>query len=466
MRADAAVSEEAAVRELSEFAAAIRYERLPPDVALHAKYVWLDTLGVILAGSAEPYVRRLTARMRRDDGTVTILGAECPRAERGAAVLVNGTAGTVLELDEGHRPTGHPAIYVIPALLAAAEEAVSSGRELVASLVAGYEVGARLASAATLRSDVHVHGAVGPSAAAAAVSHLRGEDPASMAESIRVGATLGLAAPFRAAFEGALVRNAYAGVAGVLGLTSHDLVRAGLGGYTGAVADTFGTILGESFSTRALVSGLGDRHMILTNYFKRHAACRYTHSALDAVEQAVGPRALDPNEIDGVVVECDSNAARCDRPDPQNALAAKFSLPFAIATRLVNGSTDADAFRDEVTANADVRRVAGRVSLVAVPPARAHEEWAVYPAKVEIRLAGGARLLGEVTRPHGDQPDPLSLKDVEGKFLGLTSRVLPSTRSEQVRDFVLRLERTTVADLVDALRRPGGSKVEAARSND
>lgn len=460
MHAETPQTEEGAVDVLSAFVAGIRYEDLPSPVALHARYVWLDTLGVILAGSAEGYVTQLASQVARDDGSARIIGGGCPHADASSAALVNGTAGTVLELDEGHRPTGHPAIYVIPALLAAAEREASSGRELIASLVAGYEVGARLAAATAWRSDVHVHGAVGPAAAAAAVSHLSGGDERLIGKSIRVGVCLGIAAPFRAAFEGAYVRNTYAGIAGVLGLISHELVRAGIAAYVEAATDVFGRILGTAFATDRLVVRTGEDFMIRTNYFKRHAACRYIHSTLDALALAVGARRLTPTEIDHIRVVCDTNAARCNRPDPPNELAAKFSLPFAVATRIVNGRSDAVAFRDEMTADLDVRRVAARVSVVATGATVTQEGWSAYPASVEVWLTSGERLTGQVLRPVGDQPVPIPYEDVEQKFVDLTMPVLKPGGGRKLMDVVLHLADITVEELVATIRDVGADGLQ------
>ncbi|WP_163070320.1 MmgE/PrpD family protein, partial [Acinetobacter nosocomialis] len=66
---------------------------------------------------------------------------------------------------------------------------------------------------------------------------------------------------------------------------------------------------------------------------------RYTHAALDAlsdiVRQAGGK--IDPQAVLGVDVATYVWAAQLDDPEPRTMLAAKFSLPFALATTLVHG---------------------------------------------------------------------------------------------------------------------------------
>ena len=427
------------VNQLAEFASTVSFDRLPTEVRVHAKYVWLDAVGVILAGSAEPYVARLAERVASEAGEATILRRGCPRADVRSAALVNGTAGTALELDEGHRPTGHPAIYAIPALLAAAEGADADGKDIVSSLVAAYEVGARIGAATTWRPGVHIHGTIGPVGAAAGVSRLLDGDADAIAKSIRAAACLCLSTPLAAAFDGALVRNAYAGLGGAIGIVARDLAQAGLDGYDGALHDVYGSLLGTEFDAE---HQWPDGYLISTNYFKVHAACRWTHPALDALELAIGGRGLRADDVAQIVVRCDPGSARCARQEPQNALAAKFSIPFAVATRIVNGSTDVDAFRDEVTADPDVRRLASRVSVVPSLSPLAGE----YPAAVEVLVSSGERLAGEVTRPKGDFPDAISYEQVEEKFLRNTSG------AGDLLELLLRLDEITVRELVDGIR--------------
>ena len=65
------------IEQLAQFVAETRWEDLPETVRQHAKFVLLDTLGVILAGSQQPEVLQLRERLLATDGagaTVFALG--------------------------------------------------------------------------------------------------------------------------------------------------------------------------------------------------------------------------------------------------------------------------------------------------------------------------------------------------------------------------------------------------------
>jgi 2-methylcitrate dehydratase PrpD len=111
------------------------FDDLPQNVVKRSKEVVADSLSVIAAGSQEEEVKALTDRILASDAppVATVIGAGL-RTEPLKAGLINGTAGTFLELDEGNQyARGHPAIHVIPAALAVAEEMNLSGRDLLTS---------------------------------------------------------------------------------------------------------------------------------------------------------------------------------------------------------------------------------------------------------------------------------------------------------------------------------------------
>ena len=106
-------------------------------------------MGAIVAGSRleeNAALARLAAE-KSGPATATIFGHSA-KAEPMLATLVNSTAGVALEMDEGNRfGGGHPAIHSLPGAVAVAEEMGSTGRELVESILVGYEVESRVGGA-------------------------------------------------------------------------------------------------------------------------------------------------------------------------------------------------------------------------------------------------------------------------------------------------------------------------------
>src|SRR5258708_37883258 len=117
---------------LAGFAPAPRGEDGPEPVRRHAKLTLLDTLGVILAGGERPEMRQLRERLAATAGTgATVYARGWPAQDPRNAALLNGIAGRSIELCEGLRlVSGQAALQVLPGVLAVAEQAGSSGRDI------------------------------------------------------------------------------------------------------------------------------------------------------------------------------------------------------------------------------------------------------------------------------------------------------------------------------------------------
>ena len=80
------------IEALANFVATTRLEDIPAPVRQHAKITFLDTLGVILAGSERPEVAALRARLKAGSGA-TVYATGAPSSDARTAALLNGIAG-------------------------------------------------------------------------------------------------------------------------------------------------------------------------------------------------------------------------------------------------------------------------------------------------------------------------------------------------------------------------------------
>ncbi|HKU93910.1 MAG TPA: MmgE/PrpD family protein [Vineibacter sp.] len=408
------------LKRLGDFLTQTRFADLPPPIVDQAVTVVADCIAVIAAGAQEPEMRNLRALEGRRSGprTCTVIGTRGLVDLRGACLL-NGTAGTFLELDEGNRfCRGHPAIHVVPAAFAVAETDHRTGADFLLAVVLGYEVAARIGAACRMRADMHPHGTWGTVGAAVSVGTLRGGNASRLARLINLSAGLNLATSVRAMQEGGTVRNSYAGVAGVMALLADDLERSGFSGERDALATTYGRLVAEAFDTEALLDQLGSRYEIGRNYFKQHACCRYNHAALDALARlrAENPDArIDAGNITQIIVETYAVAATMDDPEPQNPLAAKYSLPFAMATAVVTGATGVKSFDATAVAHQPTRALAHRVRVVEDPRLTAMLPNA-RPARLRVVLKEGGTLQSEVSSNLGDSDSPYTAAELTAKF--------------------------------------------------
>jgi 2-methylcitrate dehydratase PrpD len=431
-------------------------KRLPDAAVGAARLVLLDTLGAMVAGSALPENRRLAESTvaRRSRATATVLG-HGGRVDPLLATFVNGTAGVALEVDEGSRlGGGHPAIHVIPAALAVAEDLGADGRRLLESIVAGYEVCSRLGSATTPRPNVHSHGTWGTIGSAVAVAKLAGLDAAAVRAVINLAASMSPANTWTTALEGVTIRNAYPGRSGLEGILAVDLHRAGFTGLADGPSDVYGTILADRFEPARALDGLGGALRIQQNYFKRYACCRYNHPALDALLAMAAREGIHADRVERVVVTTIPFGPRMAGVAPPSMLAAKFSIPYAVAAALVLGRADVAAFAEPALADPRIRALAARVG-VRVDPEMSPRRTDYPTAVVEVVLRDGQTHSASTTVVRGDFEDPVPAEEIVEKFVALAAGPLGAARARDVVRVVAETERLEdVRDLTALLTPP------------
>jgi 2-methylcitrate dehydratase PrpD len=428
---------------LARWAEAVRLDALPPAAVDAAKLVLLDTLGAMLAGSAEPEngkLAALAAARAPSGGAATLIG-HAGRADAYWAALVNATAGVALEVDEGNRwGGGHPAIHTVPGALALAEELDADGRALIEAVVAGYELGSRLGGATIARANVHSHGTWGTISTAVAAARLRECPAEALREIVNLAASMTPANSWTPALQGATIRNLYPGRSAWQGLLAVELHGCGFTGLPDAPADVYGGILAERFDPDAAVAELGGPLRIERNYVKLHACCRYNHFALDAVLALRAEHRIDAGQVARVHVTTIPFGLRMADPAPATPLAARFSIPWAVAAALVLGHAGLDAFRPTALADARIQALARRVE-VAADPAMSPRRDDAPTARVRLTLADGRGLAGAATVPRGDAAQPVERQVVVDKFLALATPVLGARHAGEVVGAVQDLDR-------------------------
>ena len=181
-----------ATRALAAFAANLKPSALPPAVAVRTQEILLDSIGNIVrarhdpvSSSTAPLLAALDALEYGGAGSSRLVGDSGRRYPPPTAAMINGTLAHSLDFDDTHGAGSiHCSAPVVPAALAAAEVAGSTGEELVTAIAAGFEVMTRLSLA--LDPTLHYERGYHPTAtcgvfgAAAACGNLYGLDEDEM----------------------------------------------------------------------------------------------------------------------------------------------------------------------------------------------------------------------------------------------------------------------------------------------
>lgn len=380
-----------------------------------------DWLGCALAGLATPVGRMFLAQAAHaGSGPCTALGHGSLPAE--SAALHNGALSHIVEMDDVERASVlHPGTVVIPAALAAAQQAGTSADAFLDAVVAGFEVMVRVGRAVGGRHYFHFHNTAtcGPFGAATAAGLLLGLDAQGLGWALGNAGTLA-AGLWQFNLDGALSKPLHAGRASANGVLAAYMAGHGLSGAVRILEGERGffAALAPHGDPDQVVAGLGSAPLAVHGIsLKPHASCRHTHAPIDvalALRGQVGAAA-----ITGVRVRTYRTALEvCDRPAPETPAQAKFSLQFCVASALARGHAGLSAFEGPGLEDPAVRALATRVVLED-DPARSAAYPAQWSAQVEVHTADGRQLSGEQRFPLGDPEAPLDSAQRAAKFHAL-----------------------------------------------
>lgn len=430
-------------KRLAHFAADLKFETLPREVVEQAKLCLLDWLGSALAGSLEP-PSRIVASIVRDmggRGESTVIGTDIKATSINAS-LANGVAGHAIELDDINEDSiVHPAAPVMPAALAIAERDGLSGRDLLAAIVAGYEVENRIGRAMNPSHYQYWHatGTCGTFGAAAAAGRLLGLDGEAMARALGIAGTqaAGLIEVF-----GTMSKPLNPGKAAMNGVIAALLAQRGFtapGSILEAERGYFRAASREA-DPEKIVEGLGEGYQIMETIFKRYASCGHAHAPLDAVLEIAERYGVGADDVEEVRVGTYPIAAEVVGGNyaPRTPSEAKFSLPYCMAVALIHGRAGLGEFSPDKLADPRIRELSGKVK-VHVDPEFANVR--LGSAKVELTTRDGRVYSSRVDVPKGYPKNPMTRAELEAKFESLASLALTRERVKGVMRAVGSLER-------------------------
>src|SRR5919106_2736951 len=416
-------------RKLIEWAAEAVNKPLPEPVRRRAAIILSDDIGAMVAGSLETQVAKAREGLLRSaSGTAeaTVLAKGAPRLDKYSAASANGMAITWCELDEGFRNAScHGGAYTIPALLAEAEAQGRSVEEVLRALAVAYEVTTRFALAFPFPVfNVHPHAAFATIGAAAAASLVRRYDASKMLDAVTGGASMSFAGPFDTAVEGALIRNAWTSAGAWIGLRAADWAEAGIGGNDVTPYDVFVGAYKTNAKPDALVAGLGETWSVTNGYHKVFACCGYAHSAVEATLELLGRMQKKKEEIAEIVVEAAPGGQALRNAEPETVLAAKFSMPHAIAATVQLGTAGARAFTQDKLRHDGIAKLRERVRLA---PYRDLKPWPNdRPARVTLRFGDGAEMSAVCESARGGADKPFDEPTLLSKLAENAGAVFPA----------------------------------------
>lgn len=434
---------------LAQFCVDTRFEDLPAALVEQAKRHILDTFGAALAGAGSDVARQARQVFKGEAGSTLVWGTG-QRVGAAQAAMLNGIAAHALELDD----TGgcdHSGAVVLPAVMAAlsmstlsVSEASVDGRELITAVVIGYEIGRRVLEACGSYSahngaGWHSTATCGVFGAAAASARILGLDAQQTLSA------LGIAGSFSGGLwafihDGSQSKRLHSGRAAEGGLLAARFAQQGITGPTKLFDDVWGgflrTLAADTAAPEALDAELGHVWKLARCSIKPYAACRGTHSAIDALGLLLDQLQVSAEQVEDVQVSlCGFLQDMCGGQDVSTLPAAQMSLRYALAARLLHGHCRLEAYDDEQRRHPRIAHWMSRIRLEVDPQLSEDGE-----PMVSVRTVDGRQASLCVEVPLGAPGNPLSDAALEEKFFSLAERVIPLQQAKELLEQLWRLE--------------------------
>lgn len=432
--------------------ARLRIDDLPADAIRAAEQSLLDAVGVSLAAAgqdagAAQFAELAIAEGGRPDATVFGTAHRVPAA---AAAFANGAMAHALDYEDSVDGLPiHPHAQTVPAVLALAEREDVPGDRLITAIAIGCDVTARIAAAAgdeMGRRGWYPPPILGALGAAVASANLLSLDEAQTLDALSLVISQATASGEVKFSPRSIVRGVRDSFAAHAAVRAAELARRGITGFDAPLEGRYGffaTYAGGVYDPDPILDGLGTRFWGTQVSYKPWPSCRGTHSFVEGALRMRDQIRVDDIEritLWGAPVNAMLAEPIEAKRRPTEAINAKFSLPFTVASAFVHGELSLASFTDAAMRDTRVLALAERVTFIADPDKDVPE--AMTHGEIAIELTDGRRMHEDVPAPLGNPASPLGIDRLREKFVDCAARAprgMDRDEANQVADRILAL---------------------------
>jgi 2-methylcitrate dehydratase PrpD len=436
-----------AARTLAEFAVGLKYDSIPPEALERAKDLVIDTVGACAFGSQMPWTQIVIEMAKRNSapGECSIFGTPV-KVRAPFACLANGASAHAFELDALCEPSRgiHPSAALCVPALAPSQGRKGNGKDLLAAVVAGFEILYRVGDAAMQSIEkvgFHSPGVTGVFGTVVVIGRLFNISAEQMAHGFGIGGSLA-SGLMEFSKTGGMVKRLHLGRSAESGFIAATLARDGYTGPEGVFEGKFGvlnTFCRDADPTR-LTKDLGKTWHVMKTKIKRYS-CHSTAQvpvtlALDLKEK----HKLSGDDVAGITIAANGKTVHHHAIlEPRDIAMAQYSVPFSVALALYKDPMDPRSFSDASLNDPKIRALTKGAKLEQLEGVSD----VALDCRVTLKLKSGKEVSVEGNSFKGMPSNPLTRPELRDKFLKLTAH---RDRAKAERLFAQLAEAEKIAD--------------------
>lgn len=415
------------IDRVAAHALSVRYEDLPPAVIEAARLRLIDSLSCVVGGSSAGGNAAMLGLWRQWGGAeqATVLG-QGDRLPLPHAVMMNALLGRSFDFEvcgpepEGvnlGRMVGHVCSTTEPTAMSVAEYRRASGRDLLAAVVVGGDVGARFAVADVFDFDrnFEVCGTANAMGAVAVVGRLLGASHAQLVDAYGIVLNL-MGGTYQSLWDGVDTFKLPGAMAGYNAVLAVQMAMAGFRGVKDPLESPLGyaVLYGNQTDFARAFDGLGEV-FYAQGMHKLHPSCYGNHNPIDCALALVQAHRFAPEDLVAIELEVPPKRLRhfLNQPmGPENAQPrALFSIPYALANVLLRREVQLAHYTDPWIHDPQVMAMSRMVQLV--PRLAPGNNQA---CRLVLRLRDGRELAHHRDAPRGWLVNPATPAEVRQKY--------------------------------------------------
>ena len=438
---------------MADYTFSLRCDSIPAKVMTAARRHLADSLACALGAyntAAAQAVRRYAIE-QGGCGDATIIGTD-RKVPAGLAALAGGTMVRYLDANDIYvfsrgGPSGHCSDGT-PALLALAEKYGRSGEELLACLVASYELQGALAESFNfwdcgLHAETNVAWVV-PIVAARLMGATPNEAVHACGLSVSAGTVLNTW--LRPGHNVPMIKGVVVGLVLERALEAAGLAKLGVTATEDALETVFSSLgpLSASAIDPTYVERLGNRWTTTRNMIKAYPAQLYTQAAIEAALRLYrnGLRVVKVRKLSlhGHRSVCGGVQGSPQAFAPTSQEAADHSTPYVMAMALLRGRLTSREYDGAPWERPEVKALMAKIELLRDPERdRALDIEGILGVRLVVELTDGGVEEITVHQPRGHPDAPLSDAELLEKMTWLLEGLAPADTPRLLLDLCNRL---------------------------
>ena len=438
-------------KKIASFCENFKQLEIPVSVYDKATEGIVDGTGVGIAAKNYDFAQSIikTLAQLSEKGDISIFGHKLQLSVRDS-IIANSALIHGLDFDDTH--TGsvtHCTASLWPTCYALGVSLKKSGTDILNAYILGYEIATRLglqANGLLQSKGYHPTGVMGVFGCTVSACYLKGSNANQIENALGIALSMS-SGNMQFIDEGAWNKRLHPGWAGLSAIFASSFAENEFVGPKLAFEGRFGlfkTLLGNDFdSSLKIFDDLGVKWRILENAIKPYPACHFNHAFADCALELYERENFKLNDIEKIVayIHPDQVSSVCEplerKQHPQNHYEAQFSVPYIVASILVNGKFSLEQLEPKALKNNKVLEISKKTTYQETLNSEYPEYFSGW---LVIHLKNGSSLEKKIKYNRGSIKNPIEKKFVMKKYFNNIENIIDPNQGKLIYSALEKLK--------------------------